>query len=242
MEKILIRKISKSFGDKIVLNELNLELNKKEIHALLGINGSGKSTLIKIIAGLESPDYGQIVVQEKDEFKRLNRNEVGFIFNQPIFLSYFSGYEYLEFISKLSGLIGYENKIRDLLSRLNILGDFGIIKDYSSGMQKKISIASILLPEYSFLVLDEPFTHLDGVAILEVCSILEELRMSGVGILITSHQFDTIYTLATHISVLHNSKIEFSLSKNEIASLAIKKYPSKDPLIAMRFYLESKFI
>lgn len=242
MERIVLKNIVKSFGKRIVINDVNLTIHQGEIHALLGNNGSGKSTLIKIIAGLLKPDSGSIGIELERETRSISKKDIGFVFDQPIFLPYFSAYEYFEFTAKLRGLESYEQKIQELLLSFDLPEDKSLIKDYSSGMQQKVSVLSVLLPEYSFLILDEPFSNLDTSSIRKLCELLERLRSLNVGILITSHQFDVIFDIASHISFINKSGITLSASKKEIEKLTIEKFPSHEGAMAFEKFIESILI
>src|SRR5690554_4980668 len=97
---IELQNITKKFGAKTALDSVNLEIRKGEIHALLGTNGAGKSTLIKILAGLLPQDDGKIFFDKAPLGRSLVRN-IGFVFDEPLYLPYFSAKEYLEFVCRL---------------------------------------------------------------------------------------------------------------------------------------------
>lgn len=114
---IELKKVSKRFGTNTVLDNINLDIKEGEVHALLGTNGEGKSTLIKILARLILPDAGEIRYNKSQMDIASNKN-IGFVFDEPLYLSYFSAKEYLEFVCRLMGLapMGFRPKIDEMIT------------------------------------------------------------------------------------------------------------------------------
>jgi ABC-type multidrug transport system ATPase subunit len=98
---IEMKMVSKRFGAKTVLENVDLEIRKGEVHALLGINGAGKSTLIKILARLILQDTGKILYDKETPPDIGFNKSIGFVFDEPLYIPYFSAKEYLQFVCKL---------------------------------------------------------------------------------------------------------------------------------------------
>ena len=236
---IELKNISKRFGSKAVLDNINLKIKKGGIHALLGTNGAGKSTLIKIIAGLLPQDSGKIFCN-KVPLERDLINNMGFVFDEPLYLSYFSAKEYLEFVCRLLGLapIDFRPKIDEMIIQFNLPAGRQPISAYSNGMKSKVSFAAAIISSPEFLVLDEPFNGIDFITTREIIKILKNRVDTGTGVLITSHQFDIIAELATHFSILHNSNILLSMPKTQLFEEAGKLYGYLPMGEAVKNYVE----
>ena len=243
MDMIELKNISKRFGPNTVLDNISLEVKKGEIHALLGTNGVGKSTLIKILAGLLSQDAGEILY-EKAPLGRGPMKNIGFIFDEPLYLPYFSAKEYFEFVCRLIGMETKESKanIDKVIETFSLPTARQPINTYSSGMKSKVSFAAAVIHSPDFLVLDEPFNGIDFITMREISKILKERMNAGVGILITSHQFDIIAELATHFSILHESKILLSMPKAQLMGQAEKSFVNQSPDEAVRSYVENAIL
>src|SRR5690554_1474496 len=151
---IELKKISKRFESKTVLDNISLEIKPGEVHALLGTNGAGKSTLIKILSRLMLQDSGEIMYN-KSEMDNVPVTSMGFVFDQPLYLPYFSAREYLEFVCRLMGLspIDFRQKIDEIIRQFDLPTDRQPISSYSNGMKSKASFAAALIGSPEFLVL-----------------------------------------------------------------------------------------
>src|SRR5690606_26695221 len=140
---------------------------------------------------------------------------IGFVFDEPLYLPYFSAKEYLEFVCRLIGMKPetYKTSIEEILAQFNLPSDRQPISTYSNGMKSKVSFAAAMVHSPEFLVLDEPFNGIDFITSREIMKILKQRAGAGTGILITSHQFDLIAELATRFSILHDSRIILSMPR-----------------------------
>lgn len=174
--------ISKSYEDKVILNDLSLIIGKGEKIALLGPNGVGKSTLIKIIMGIVTPDTGSIEMAE--------RLKIGY-YSQELETLDFSK-NLLETISHVKAMP--EEKIRAHLAAFLFSGDrvFQKVGSLSGGEKTRLSIALLILENYNMLILDEPTTYLD---VLSQRIILEAIKKYTGTLLIVSHTEDFIKEL-----------------------------------------------
>ncbi len=217
---LLIDGLSKSFvvGRKstpvAAITDVNLRLERGEIHGILGANGSGKSTLIRLISGLLTLDKGRVEVFgldiERDEMavKRLiNRVSVDAAFFKKL-----SPMENLLFAARLYGLDGKTAKA----DALSILARLGIsekrvgrpVEQMSRGMQQKVAIARALLTSPTLLLLDEPTTGLDPRSKLDVQTFIEEINKShDATIVLTTHDLAEAERLCSRITVLNDGRI-----------------------------------
>ncbi len=217
---LLLDGVSKSFvvgrSKKPVaaIVDVDLRLERGDIHGILGANGSGKSTLIRLISGLLTLDKGRVEVFgldiERDEMavKRLiNRVSVDAAFFKKL-----SPMENLVFAARLYGLDGRAAK-RDALA---ILARLGIsekrvgrpVEQMSRGMQQKVAIARALLTSPTLLLLDEPTTGLDPRSKLDVQSFIEEINQThDATIVLTTHDLAEAERLCSRITVLNDGRI-----------------------------------
>ncbi len=217
---LLIDGLSKSFvvGRKstpvAAITDVNLRLERGEIHGILGANGSGKSTLIRLISGLLTLDKGRVEVFgldiERDEMavKRLiNRVSVDAAFFKKL-----SPMENLLFAARLYGLDGKAAKA----DSLSILARLGIsekrvgrpVEQMSRGMQQKVAIARALLTSPTLLLLDEPTTGLDPRSKLDVQTFIEEINTThDATIVLTTHDLAEAERLCSRITVLNDGRI-----------------------------------
>lgn len=242
---IEVRKISKKYGPQPVLDQLDITIQKGNILALLGPNGSGKSTLINSIAGLTSSDSGLVLIDDEPVTPK-NRQvlkPVGFVFESPIYIEVFSCYEYLDFVGGLCEIEKTERKrrINELMAFLDLPAGKMRIESYSKGMKNKVSVAAALLNKPSYLVLDEPFDGLDFVSTRKIIRLLKNMAGKGVGVLVTSHQYELISEVADELAILKNGKIKLHLAKPALGKLASREFPGFEEADCVKLFLEKTF-
>ena len=235
--------LAKRYGSVVALAGLDLTVAEGTVLGLLGPNGAGKSTLIKIIAGLLSHDGGEVLYEKAPLGRSIVRN-IGFVFDEPLYLPYFSAKEYLEFVCRLIGMKPetYKTSIEEILAQFNLPSDRQPISTYSNGMKSKVSFGAAMIHAPEFLVLDEPFNGIDFITTRELVKILKQRAQEGTGILITSHQFDIIAELATHFSVLHESEIILSMPREQLHEEAEKLFADLPVGEAVKNYVENAIL
>jgi len=163
---ISISKVSKSFGNTKVLQELSLEVKNGELFFILGPSGCGKTTLLRLIAGLESPDSGSIRFDE-EEVTTLpsQKRNVGLVFQNYALWLHMSVEENIRFGLSMHGFSPWEQnkRISEMLERVR-MNDFRfrLPGDLSGGQQQRIALARALALKPQLLLLDEPLSNLDS--------------------------------------------------------------------------------
>lgn len=188
-----MNQVSKRYGKKEVLKNIDLEVKIGEIYGLIGPSGSGKTTLVKLIMGMEPPTTGtiQVLAQNVPSFQVIN--QVGYMAQSDALYPELTGKENLIFFSSLFGLQGEEQKQRiEYVSNLvNLTEDLSMKVDaYSGGMKRRLSLAIALIHNPQILVLDEPTVGIDPQLRLSVWAELDRLRNQGKTILVTTHVMD----------------------------------------------------
>jgi sulfate/thiosulfate transport system ATP-binding protein len=210
---ILIRNVSKRFGDFAALDDVSLEVEGGSLTALLGPSGSGKSTLLRIIAGLEHPDTGEILISGEDAtpLKPQQRN-VGFVFQHYAAFKHMTVWDNVAFGLKVRKRPKAEIRERvDHLLSLVQLGAFA--KRYpaqlSGGQRQRMALARALAPEPQVLLLDEPFGALDARVRAELRDWLRRLHedVHVTTIFVTHDQVEAM-DVASQIAVMNLGRIE----------------------------------
>ena len=216
--------ISKSFGDKVVLKDVNISIESGEVYGLIGKNGAGKTTLMNIISCIMASDGGEVFIDDK---KILTQNDLSkklcYIVDVPSGYEYLNAREYLSFIvssQKLSK--DEENKIIDFNLKLVNLQDTGkkLIKSFSRGMKQRLGIAAGLIFDPEIVMMDEPTSALDPEGRLEVLNIIQDLKSRGKTILLSTHILSDVERVCDKIGILSDGEIIVSGKTQDIK----KKY------------------
>ena len=196
-----LKNVSKRFGKKTVIRDLNLEIGAGEIICLKGSNGAGKSTLITMMAGVLVPDEGSILYDGKDIFKNKKeyKKKTGYVPQSAALYNELSGMENLKYWGGLQGLKGEQ-----LMERIAKVLEFTELppedlkkktSTYSGGMRQRINIAAAILHNPALLLLDEPSAGIDEPSRERLCRVLRELNSQGTTILYTGHYRDELEDL-----------------------------------------------
>ena len=211
-----LEKISLKFGNKTILDSLNLNLNNGQILGLLGPNGVGKSTIFNLITGLISPDYGSIYINSEKInkipiYKRTIRFKIGFV---PQYGGYFHDLtvnENLNAIAEinLSNESERNQKVNSLISKFEL----DPVRDIkasllSGGQKKKLVIAIALISDPKILLLDEPFAALDVMTIKILQDIIVSLQtFNNISIILCDHQARDLLRCVDSAAIVHNGRV-----------------------------------
>ncbi len=185
---VLAEKVTKKYGKKEVLKEVNLKISKGEFYALMGPNGSGKTTLASILASVKLPTSGKIQIfgKKPEDAKKITGYVPQENFSSPIL----TGKENLMYFA---GLLGYSKReaaeiVEGLLNKVGLEEDANKrVSHYSGGMRKRLEVATILFPSLKLLILDEPTTGLDPSARRKFLGLVQGLRDEETTILLVTH-------------------------------------------------------
>lgn len=204
-----VKNISKSFGDRVILQDVSLSVEQGTTVGLIGANGSGKSVLFKIICGFEKPDQGSVYVRSRRLGKKGRDFPVnmGVFINSPGFIGIYSGFQNLKFLADIQGKIG-EKGIRQAMSKVGLDPDNKTkVDNYSLGMKQKLGLAQAIMEGQDILILDEPFNALDYKTYEDVKNIIRMLKAEGKTIFLTSHHFKDIEQLCDQVYLIEDCRL-----------------------------------
>jgi len=209
---LVIKNLSKSFGNHTVLNDINIHFPKGDIYGIIGSNGAGKSTFFRCICGLNA--YQGEIQTDSDE---TIRNSIAYLPTEPYFYPKITGKEYLEFFRKIADKS--TSKFSDELIDLFNLPLNNYIEKYSTGMKKKIAFLAILLLDRPIYILDEPFNGLDLDAVILFKKIILKLKNKDTIILISSHIINSLTDICQQIHYLNNGNFVNSYTSTDFKNI-----------------------
>ncbi|HYI74157.1 MAG TPA: TOBE-like domain-containing protein [Gaiellaceae bacterium] len=218
---ILVRNVSKRFGDFVALDDVSLDVESGALTALLGPSGSGKSTLLRIIAGLETADRGEILLAGKDATALApQKRNVGFVFQHYAAFKHMTVWENVAFGLKVRKRPKTEIAERvDELLNLVQLQNFGhrYPAQLSGGQRQRMGLARALAPEPQVLLLDEPFGALDARVRAELREWLRQLHdVVHVTTVFVTHDQDEAMEISDQIAVINHGSLEQVGSPREL--------------------------
>jgi len=230
--------LSKKFSTFQAVKNLNLNVSGGEFFGFLGPNGAGKTTTIKMISGILSPSEGSILIDGYDILKNPvdAKRIIGYIPDQPYLYDRLTGREFLYFSGGLYGISSTELKkiIAEVTETLKI-GEWldRRTEEYSQGMKQRISIASALLHNPKFLLVDEPMVGLDPQSAKIVKEILVQKAAEGVAIIMSTHSLYIAEEICSRIGIIKEGELIFD---SDIT--AFKKFYDKEFSNLESFFLE----
>tara|TARA_B100001109_G_scaffold254605_1_gene254839 strand:- start:348 stop:1073 length:726 start_codon:yes stop_codon:yes gene_type:complete len=215
MNKLSVKKISKSYNAKKVVSNVSIEVSTGEVIGLLGPNGAGKTTCFYMITGLIPPETGNINLDKKDITnltidQRANLG-MGYLAQEPSIFRGLSVRDNIFSILEQRSDIDEEEKEKKLFY---LLEKFNIshIKDtmgvsLSGGERRRAEIARALASDPKFILLDEPFAGIDPISVIDIQEIIKDLKENKIGILITDHNVRETLNVCDRSYILNDSKI-----------------------------------
>lgn len=209
MEAIVVKALTKKYGDQIAVDNLSFQVKRGEVFGLLGANGAGKSSTIECILGTKKMDSGEVSVLGMNPIKERTKvfEKVGVQFQESKYQDLIKVEELCEMTAAL---------YKETRNYEKLLTDFGIVnkkkayvKELSGGERQRLFIVLALIPNPELVFLDELTTGLDARARRDVWNILANLKKQGLSILLTSHFMDEVEALCDEILILKRGKTVF---------------------------------
>ena len=232
---IKIQNITKKFDDLTALNNLSFEVKEGEVLCLLGANGAGKSTTINILLNFVQPTSGTAQVNNLDVEKNpiKSKEYLTYIPENLMLYPKLSAIENLDYFVKLSGKFLTIEELRSYLfeAGLEEACHMKLVGSFSKGMRQKVGIALAIAKKSKVLLLDEPTSGLDPKSSNEFIELLDEMKDSGVAILMATHDLFRAKEVSTHIGIMRYGALEkysdsskFSLKELESKYLEIMNF------------------
>lgn len=207
--------LTKKYGDKCAVDNLDLEIAPGEIYAFIGHNGAGKTTTLKACMGIISIDAGNIFIDGisvLDEPMK-TKSVTAYIPDNPDLYNFLSGIKYLNFVADVYGVStkGRVEKIKELADKLGITSRLSdLIGSYSHGMKQKLAIISAFLHSPKLIIMDEPFVGLDPKAAYILKEMMREHCALGGSIFFSTHVLDVAEKLCDKVAIIKNGKLVIS--------------------------------
>ena len=249
-KKVLeLKNVSKSFGKRKIIDNLNLEVEEGEIYGFLGPNGSGKTTTIKMILRLINSDSGEIKVNGYDTKKQFEKAMecIGAIVENPDLYKYMSGIDNLRLHARIRNID--EKRIKEVLELVELKGrEKDKVGKYSLGMKQRLGLALTSLHKPKVLILDEPTNGLDPAGIKKLRDILKEIsHKEGVAVFVSSHILSEMQLMCDRVAVLDNGKIvkvekisDTNEEKEEVVEIKVRNIEKAVKILKEEFNLDVK--
>ena len=212
MEKIVLQteRLTKRYGRKTAVEEVNLCVGRGEIYGFLGPNGAGKTTVIHLLLGLLTPTEGTITlfgIPFGGSHARIRRR-MGAVSEKPYLYLEMTAVEYLKFIADLYDLDRPMKRAQEMLEKLELSDAAGYrLATFSRGMQQKISIARALIHDPELLLFDEPVSGLDPRGIRQVRELMEEARDKGKTVFVSSHLLSEAERVCGRVAIINRGRL-----------------------------------
>ena len=237
MNTLTASDLRKEYNGRLVVGGVSLTVNAGEVVGLLGPNGAGKTTSFYMIVGLIRPDSGNVLIDFNDitnlpVYKRA-RAGIGYLPQEASVFRNLTVRENINLVWEQTGKKRYANDLTDELLRQFKITHIAETKGYSlsGGERRRVEIARALTLKPKFILLDEPFSGIDPIAVADIQSMIHELKEQGYGILITDHNVRETLSITDRTYLIHDGEIFLSGSPEEVA----------DNELARKFYLGENF-
>lgn len=240
--KIVLRDLQKRYGERAVVDSVNASVSTGEVVGLLGPNGAGKTTTFYMVVGLVKPDSGTVSLESSSYGTNFTsapmyvraRLGIGYLAQENSIFRKLSVGDNIRLIWEMNGVPRSEQERR----LPGLLDEFGLLRfidargdSLSGGERRRVEIARAIAIEPAFLLLDEPFTGIDPIAVADIQVMIRQLRDRGLGVLITDHQVRETLAIVDRAYILNEGKIEVSGTAQEVL----------DSPVARQFYLGEGF-
>jgi len=225
--RIVIENLRKRYGARTVVDGVSADVRTGEVVGLLGPNGAGKTTTFYMVVGLVKPDAGCVSLENGAEkldltglpMYRRARSGIGYLAQENSIFRKLSVGDNIRLIWEMNGISRKEQDLRlpallaefGLSDRIDARGD-----SLSGGERRRVEIARAIATEPAFLLLDEPFTGIDPIAVADIQLMIRQLRDRGLGVLITDHQVRETLAIVDRAYILNDGKIVVSGSAQDV--------------------------
>ena len=220
-----VNNLKKSYGEKLVLDDIDFSFESGKIYGLIGRNGAGKTTFFNSLNSDIDIDSGSFYLEDEYGKNSLSTNDIGYVVSTPIVPEFLTAREFLEFFMEINkDKVDKDKTVDDYFSLVQISREDQdkLLKDYSHGMKNKMQILINVIAHPRVILLDEPLTSLDVVVQDEMKKLFKSLKNKHI-IIFSTHILEIAMDLCDEIIILNNGKLELI----EKSNLNTKKYKDK---------------
>lgn len=217
-----VKNLNKRYGNKLVVDNMNMNIGRGEVIGLLGPNGAGKTTLINSIIGITEIQSGSIHIFRKSMAKDpMNiKSRIGVVPQNIALFNEFSAVENVTYFGRLYGLRGSQLKenVREALEFVDLWERrLDSPKKYSGGMKRRLNIACAIVHKPDFVIMDEPTVGIDPQSRNHILESIKVLNKQGTTIIYTSHYMEEVEALCSRIVIMDNGKLIAEGTKDQLA-------------------------
>ena len=237
MNGLTASELRKSYNNRLVVSSVSISVNPGEVVGLLGPNGAGKTTSFYMIVGLVKPDFGSVMIDDNNitnsaVYERA-RAGIGYLPQEASVFRNLTVRENIDLVWEETGQKKNKKILTDDLLEQFKITHIAETKGYSlsGGERRRVEIARALTLKPKFILLDEPFSGIDPIAVADIQSMIQELKSKGYGVLITDHNVRETLSITDRTYLIHAGKIFLSGTPAEVA----------ENELARKFYLGENF-
>ncbi|TCD54969.1 ABC transporter ATP-binding protein [Alloscardovia theropitheci] len=218
-----LQNLTKIYGKKVAVNGISLDIPAGSFYGLVGPNGAGKTTTLQMCTGMLLPTNGSVSLFDDDVWANLDsaRARMGVMPQADEIFDRLTGQQLLVYAGLLRGMDKTEvtRRAQDLLNAFDLTeAAKKLVSDYSTGMKKKICLASAMIHSPRILFLDEPFEAVDPVSSANLKDILKEYVSTGGTVVISSHVMSLVEKMCSHVAVIANGNVRAAGTLEEVAA------------------------
>ena len=216
-----INHLTKTYGEKKAVDDLNIHINPGEIYGFIGHNGAGKTTTLKSVVGILQFDQGEILIDGKSiqTDPLACKREIAYIPDNPDLYDYMAGIKYLNFIADVFGVSAEDRqaRIRQYADLFELTADLAQpIAAYSHGMKQKLAIIAAWLHQPKLIIMDEPFVGLDPKASHLLKGMMRDVCDAGGAIFFSTHVLEVAEKLCDKVAIIKGGKLIRSGTMEEV--------------------------
>ena len=223
-----IQNVSKKFADgTLAINGVSFSIMRGEFAVVAGQNGSGKSVLMSLIANLDSPTSGKIILNEGARSGLIFQDAESQILGETVEEDVAFGAKNCELKGEL-----LSQKIDEVLSQVGLLEKkFIASRTMSGGEKRRLAVAGVLAMDFDILIFDEPFANLDWSGVRQVCALLSQLKNAGKTIIVLTHELEKILALCDKLIILEKGELRFFGTPQEGLLQDLERWNIRNPLV-----------
>lgn len=223
--QLTIKNLTKTYGEKVVLKDIDFTFEEGKIYGLIGRNGAGKTTFFNCLNEDVEIDKGEVILSNEYGENKLTTEDIGYVISTPTVPEFLTGKEFLTFFLEINkDKIKEEKSMEEYfdLVKINKEDQDKLLKEYSHGMKNKMQMLINFITNPKVLLLDEPLTSLDVVVQEEMKQLLKNMKKGHI-LIFSTHILEIALDLCDEIVILNNKKLEL-IEKNHLNT---KKYKDK---------------